>query len=136
MKLINKISTIGFIVVNLISCTKFVQVSPPATQLVGTTVYSTNSTASSALSGIYLSMTTTSVGGGAHGISALSGLSADEFTLYPGTYDILLSQTYTNSLLSTNPASIWQDMYNYIYQANSAIENITVSLGVSQSMKQ
>jgi hypothetical protein len=103
--------------------------------LVGSTVYSSNATAASAVSGIYLSMAENSVGGNSHGISALLGLSADEFTLYPNG-DPILNQTYINALLANNAGPQWGDLYNCIYQANSAIAGISASTGMTTSMKQ
>ncbi|HLX55076.1 MAG TPA: RagB/SusD family nutrient uptake outer membrane protein [Aquella sp.] len=125
----------------ILGCNKFVTVPPPVTEIVGATVFNTNSTAASAVSGIYLSMAGStpppgsSIGGGQYGISALLGLSSDDFTLYPTT-DPLLNQTYSNSLLSNNPAPMWADLYNCIYKANTAIEGLLTSSGVTPSMKQ
>jgi hypothetical protein len=116
------------------SCKKFVQVSPPITELVQTSVYSTNATASAAVTGIYLTMASNTIGGGSHGISALTGLSADELSLYPGSTDAVLNQTYSNSLVSSTIVYIWPSLYNCIYQANSAIEGIEGSSGLSSAM--
>jgi hypothetical protein len=55
--------------------------------------------------------------------------------LYPNGA-ALLSQTHTNSLQSTNPAPIWADLYNCIYQANSAIQGISSSSGITATTKQ
>jgi starch-binding outer membrane protein, SusD/RagB family len=140
MKFINQIYLVGSLSMGLVSCSKFVQVSPPTTEIVGATVYSTNSTAASAVTAIYLSMdgyntAGGSVGGGTYGISALLGLSADEFTLYPTT-DQILNPVYANNILSKTAVPMWGDLYNLIYQANSAIEGISSSSGVTASMKQ
>jgi len=80
-------------------------------------------------------MLTNSVGGGTHGISGLLGLSGDEFDLYSNATDMLLSQAYVNALLSTNAPPMWDDLYNIIYQANSAIEGLTKSQGVTAEMR-
>ncbi len=117
------------------SCKKFVQAPLPSTELVGAAVYGSDQTAASAVSGILSTMEGNSIGGGAWGISALGGLSADEFELYPGASSVL-QQVYLNAQLSSNPPTIWSDLYNVIYQANSAIAGISASTGVSASMKQ
>jgi hypothetical protein len=135
MHKIRKISFVYAILVFFSSCKKFVQVSPPTTELVGASVYGSNATAAAAVTGIYLTMAGNSVGGGENGISALLGLSADEFTLFPGTGGIL-NEVYLNAQLSTNPPGIWSDLYNLIYQANSAIAGISASTGVTPAMKQ
>jgi hypothetical protein len=136
MKYINRLCRLIFILGCFVCCTKFIQIPPPTTALVGVSVYSTNSTAAAALNGIYLTMANNSVGGGSHGLSALLGLSADEFNLYPGTADGILNQAYANALQSVDDVSFWRDLYNGIYNANSAIEGITSSSGVTSSMKQ
>ncbi len=103
-------------------CKKFSEIPPPSTSLSAATVYGSNATASAAVTGIYSSMSTNSIGGGIHGISGLLGLSADEFNLYSNATDMLISQAYVNALLSTNAPPMWDDLYNIIYQANSAIQ--------------
>jgi hypothetical protein len=140
MRYISKIQGIGFILISLFGCKKFVQVSPPVTEVVGATAYNSNSTAASAVSAIYLSMggyngAGGSVGGGVYGISALLGLSADDFSLYP-TSDQILSTVYPNSIKSSIAIPFWGDLYNLIYQANSAIEGISTSTGMTSAMKQ
>lgn len=117
------------------NCKKFVQAPLPTTQLVGGTVYNSNATAAAAVTGIYQTMVNNSIGGGANGISALAGLSADDFTLYPGA-SALQQQVYLNAQLSTNPLPLWSNLYNAIYQANSAISGISTSSSVTAAMKQ
>jgi starch-binding outer membrane protein, SusD/RagB family len=124
----------ALMVIVLASCEKFVNIPPPNTQLVGASVYSENSTAVAAVIGIYSTMINSSIGGGQSGISALLGLSAEEFVLYPTT-STLLNETYTNSLLSTSTVPFWSQLYNCIYQANLAIEGIKNSSGLSQNTK-
>jgi hypothetical protein len=124
---------IGFALLILMSCKKFVDVSPPSTQLVGASVYNSTTTAAAALTGIYQTMVGNSVGGGNFGISALSGLSADEFLVYPNS-DITINQTYTNGILSNTDIPVWSNLYNCIYQANSAIEGLSGSNGVQAEM--
>ncbi len=119
----------------IFGCRKFDQAPLPSTELVGSNVYNSNSTAGSAVTGILATMAgSNSVGGGQNGISALAGLSADEFTLYPGAQP-LLGQVYQNAQQSTNPSSIWNDCYNFIFQANGAITGISSSPAVSPSLK-
>jgi starch-binding outer membrane protein, SusD/RagB family len=115
-------------------CTKFVQVQPPNTEIVGTSVYSSNATAASAVTGIYQTMLNNSVGGGEGGISASAGLSADELGLYPGA-STLLNQVYINLQQSNNPPTIWSDLYYCLYQGNYAIQNLTGSTGVTPAMQ-
>lgn len=124
MKSATRIYKIGLILLILVSCKKFIEVAPPTTQLVGASVYNSNTTAAAALTGVFQTMVGNSVGGGNYGIAALLGLSADEFMLYPNS-DITLNQTYANEILSTTNIPIWSNLYNCIYQANSAIEGLS-----------
>ena len=117
-------------------CRKFIQVAPPTTMLSNTFVFSNNSTASAALSGVYVTMEgTNSIGGGVNGISELLGLSADEFNLYPGA-NALLNQIYSNAQISSNPTTVWFDLYKVIFQANSVITGAQGSGGITTAYKQ
>lgn len=115
-------------------CKKFVEAPLPITALVSQAVYNSNATAAAAVTGIYETMVNKSIGGGSNGLSALPGLSADDFTLYPNAAP-LQEQVYLNAQSSTNTPPIWSDLYNVIYQANSAISGITSSAGITTSMK-
>lgn len=116
-------------------CKKFVDVPPPVTQLVSTSVYSSDATTSAAISGLYETMVTGAAGGGGtNGISAFLGLSADEFDMYPNS-TIAYNEAYTNSLTAINAPTLWSSLYNQIYQCNAAIEGLTSSSGVSDSLK-
>ncbi len=134
MKYIIKFGTLPLLLLIMTGCRKFVQAPLPITELVGSNVFSSNSTATAAVTGIMTTMTENSVGGGPTGISALGGLSADEFILYPGATS-LQQQVYINEQLSSNPPTIWSDLYNIIYQANAAINGIAGSPGVDSAMR-
>jgi hypothetical protein len=127
--------TVSLFFLLITGCKKFVDIPPPSTQLVAQSVYATNATASAAVTGIYGTMISNSIGGDQNGISALLGLSSDEFKLYP-TITANVNEAYANSLLSTLNIPYWSDFYNSIYQANLAIENISTSSNVTPSMKQ
>jgi hypothetical protein len=131
----SKINTLLLLTIILSGCKKFVSVQPPYTQLVGKSVYSTNAAASSAVTGIYATIVGNSIGGNEQGFSALLGLSSDEFSLFP-TSNNLANQVYSNNILSTQEITFWSDLYNCIYQANSAIEGMSSSTGVTPLLKQ
>jgi hypothetical protein len=135
MKYIPWIIALGICISNL-SCKKFVSVAPPITSLVSTSVYATNRTAASAVTGIFITMAGNSIGGGNYGISVLSGLSADELKLSASSPDNILNHSYINALQSNDFSGFWNDLYNCIYQANSAITGISTSKGVTPSMAQ
>lgn len=118
------------------ACRKAVEVAPPITSLVSANVFQNNTTASAAVTGIYSDMVsyTSFLGGGNIGVSCIMGLSADELQYYGTTS--LWEQIYQNAQLSTNPPAIWTPLYNYIYQANSAIEGLSSSTGVTTALRQ
>ncbi len=123
-----------FVILTLTSGCNFIEVPPPSTQLVGSTVYSENASAAAAITGIFQTMTVNSIGGGQTGISAILGLSSDELGLYP-VQDALLNQAYSNSLNSRDIPSFWIDFYNIIYQANLAIQELSKPSALSPNLK-
>lgn len=136
--LINKINSLlcFLIVVSIGGCKKFVDVVPPTTSITGATVYNSDQTAISVLNGIYTSMSSGSFATGSGSISYLSGLSADEFTLWPGTTNGVLINHYRNNLSSTtNGFEFWTNLYSYVFTCNSAIEGISNSTSLTPSVK-
>ncbi|MDR3712312.1 MAG: RagB/SusD family nutrient uptake outer membrane protein [Puia sp.] len=117
-----------------VGCRKFVQVSPPATILVESNVYSTPASAASVLTSIYDNMAQGGLSEGIYSISFLEGLQADELTNYSS--DPVLSQFYINALTSMPNAYFWTELYQEIYVANAAIEGVTGSTALSTSLKQ
>jgi starch-binding outer membrane protein, SusD/RagB family len=128
------------VIISLVSsCKKFVEVDSPRTQLVDKTVFANDATATSALTGIYSRMISSSgfISGGASSITILTGLSSDELTNYQN-YDNLI-QFYNISLFATNEtltSSLWNEPYQYIYSANAVIEGLSNSSSVNASVKQ
>lgn len=118
-------------------CKKFVEVPPPVYGMVNASVFNSDATASAAVTGIFQNMSEAGSGifsGGSTGLSALLGLSADEFTLYPCN-DMWYNQAYTNSFNSTSPPPLWSRFYNFIYQANATIEGLSKSDNITPSIK-
>jgi starch-binding outer membrane protein, SusD/RagB family len=115
-------------------CKKFIDVPPPTTQLVKRTVFASDATASAAIAGLYESAVYGPIGGGPTGISALLGLSADEFSMYPNS-NALYNELYTNTLSASNAPELWKNLYSLIYQSNAALEGFTSSGKVNDSLK-
>jgi hypothetical protein len=121
------------------SCKKFVTVNPPQSQVVSSTVFNTNATATAAMTGVYGSMMNNSNfgSGGQFGVTFLCGFSADELTYYGSNAD--QRGFYQNGLVATNSfvnSGLWSPGYSYIYYANSIIEGLSGNTGVSDSLKQ
>lgn len=116
---------------SLIGCKKFVDVNAPVTQLVTTSVFNDNSTATAAQLAVYSQMTSDPVN-----IDTYTGLSGDELTTYYNNQT--WQHLYANGLLIADATVIneWQRGYNYIYEENAILENFQNSNGVSAKVKQ
>lgn len=120
------------------SCESFVEIALPATQLTGEAVFQDVATADAALTHIYSKMRNeVLVQGTSIGLSALLSNYADEMDYY-STSGLPAQEFYQNSLIPSNNTvtSTWNGTYNLIYAANSIIEDVTVSTGISTENKQ
>ncbi|HLX91069.1 MAG TPA: RagB/SusD family nutrient uptake outer membrane protein [Puia sp.] len=123
-------------------CKKFVQINPPTSEIAAATVFSNNTTASAAMTGIYVNMMLNGYNGMSDGygsIGFLQGLAADELTDYD-LVDAPFPQFYTNSLTSSSGGGsnyyYWTELYNELYQVNSAIAGVDGSGSVTAGIKQ
>lgn len=118
-------------------CKKLVTVDPPVDALISTTVFGDDADASAALNGIYIRMTSNigngTLSGGPKSIGVLTGLSADELSLYPNA-DPALAQVWADAQNNQTNLSIWDDLYSYIYYCNAAIAGLSGSSGVSATL--
>lgn len=124
-----------FLFVILISCNKLVEVDSPVTSLTSDNVYTNDATASSVFIGLYAGFSTTSPvrAFSINSISLISGLSADELTLFGGSANnnTALVQYYLNKLTSGSATSssqaLWSDFFTKIYTVNIALERLAAS---------
>ncbi len=129
-----------FVLVNLEACKKFVQISPPSTEIAGSTVYSNNSSAASVMTGLYTDMTVNpALSSGGASIGYYMGLAADELTSYDPT-KMEEVQFYKNALSSfSNGYSnyyFWTELYNEIYVTNAVLTGLANSPNMTDSIKQ
>lgn len=117
----------------IVSCKKFLDIKPPTTELTGITVFSNNATAIAAQTSIYSQMEND---GFIYNIIRQTGLSSDEFVNYDNTQGGI--DLAFNNLTPENAIVLgtWISCYKYIYQANSILEGLENSTGVTQSTKQ
>ena len=116
-------------------CKKFVQVSPPDTQLETGTIFSSDHTATAAMMGIYSRVMASQGYFLNGGNSVYPGLSADEFT---GTAGFALADAFTeNALLSNNSiiTTLYSTAYSIIYNTNSMIENLQASHALTDKVR-
>lgn len=122
--------------VTCLSCSEFLDIDSPATQLVRATVFENDVTATAAMSGIYRQMTSGITGGSLGSITFLTTLSSDETNWFSGAGQNA-AQLCENNVLPTNPliTSFWSESYALIYQANAVIEGLEVSDKLSPDVK-
>ncbi|MBT1701506.1 RagB/SusD family nutrient uptake outer membrane protein [Fulvivirgaceae bacterium PWU4] len=121
------------------ACENFIGVDVEKSQIVKEAVFSSDVTASSAVTGIYTDMyngENSFASGNRYSVASLCGLSTDEIIYFPETVEFNAFEN--NNLLSsnTNVSSLWQTMYYSIYGANAVLEGLAKSTGVSAAVKQ
>ena len=118
------------------SCKKFIEVEDPNDQLNSDAVFSDSSTATSSITGIYSEMLTNRNLFSNSAITLYGGMSADE--LYYYTPD-LKDEFTKNEITQVNHVNIdnsfWKPAYKYISAANLAIEKLSQSQFLSNSLK-
>lgn len=116
------------LLITLLSCEQFVEIDPPVSDLVRTTVFKSDETAERAVLGIYSQMATGTgfASGAARSITFTGSLSSDELINYSTTFREL-GQFDRNVLLSSNATilQLWSDLYQTIYRVNAVIEGLT-----------
>lgn len=131
--------TLSTIYIFLCSSCDSVSVSEPSFLLSDHSVFQDDTTAESAVIGIYgqIMSGTAFASGGRQSITYLCGLSADTFTNYSFQADE--NQFYMNALNETNVTlgqHLWNQGYNHIYTANSILEGLVNSTAISTEAKQ
>ena len=131
-----KILTIASCVLAFASCKKFENIGPPKNQLESTKVFADSLNANSAIVGIYVDMMksfgfTFSSGG----LTAYPAMTADELSQTSADAD--LTQLYANNIAIQNKydLNLWTSAYKYLYDANSCIEGVNASTGISAAAK-
>jgi hypothetical protein len=133
------LTIIGFVVVLIAGCKKFLDdIEPPKSTIPSHTVFTSDATATSAVIGIYLNMLNSNsfASGSDQSITALAGLSADELRNLPRT-DYDATEFELNSLRKENVyvQRLWKSLYKSIYEANAIIEGLNSSSGLTDKVK-
>ena len=122
-------------VLSLVSCKKFVQVNDPIDQVASSEAFNTDANAATAIRGIYSKMMSALNAGFAGGIQIMMDASADALKVQVATNQFYEFYTNTIGSASTANKSNWNAFYYAIYSANLAIENITISTGMTEAGK-
>ncbi|MBW8685574.1 RagB/SusD family nutrient uptake outer membrane protein [Chitinophaga rhizophila] len=125
---------ICWLVISISSCKKLIEVDPPINEIIGSEIYSSNTTAISVLTGIYTSMSSNGIFNGEQSVSIRPGLSADELIPVINASSIL-TLIYHNSLTNNGDQLYWSELYAYLYRINSAIEGISASVALTTDVK-
>ena len=127
------------ILVFLSSCTKLLDVEPPRTDLLTTSVFSSNTTAEAAVFDLYYSLKNGGFGTPSrYGISYLSAISSDEVIDFQGRSISLAHQEFNNNQISPNNSvlgSVWASSYSLIYKCNSVLEGLSNATTISAESK-
>lgn len=131
-KISNIILLTLYLSISVFGCKKFVEIDLPIDSITTASAFETDAKTNSVIRGLYLNMVKTT--GYAFGgpMSIGLGVSADELQVTTPTN--VFQEFYTNSVSSANvnvASYYWGPLYNTIYTANAAIENIPSSLGMS-----
>jgi len=117
------------VLLSLMACSDFVEVDPPRTDLMRSTVFGSSETANAAVLDIYFQMSSSGFASGdINSITLLAALSADEI-VNGIKFDPSYKQFNDNVILPSNIRllRLWTDMYNCIYKANAIIEGLSDS---------
>jgi hypothetical protein len=118
-------------------CKKLVQVDEPDDSLSTNTVFSNDSLAQAAVTGLYIKIMGSTKFLLNGGMSLFPALSADEL-VRTSTTSNNEDQFSSNALISSNQlinVNIWKAGYTYIYQCNICIEGLQKSTGVTTEIK-
>lgn len=127
------------LVLNIFSCKKLVEVTPPVTNVNAENVYTTDATSIAAVTGIYAKISDQSANllsnNAINGISVFTSLSADELELFSLT-SASLAPYYKNELTRfIGSGTFWNSLYSIIFSTNSAIEGLENSNSLTPMVK-
>lgn len=120
-----RIILVFVVILSSSSCSDFVEVPLPNSQLTGTTVFESELTANAAMAQIYAQLRDGGILSGLPtGVSVRMGLYADELQDY--TNSTISLTIYNNALTADNAtvASLWTSSYSQIYNVNSVIQGV------------
>jgi hypothetical protein len=115
------------------SCRKLLDPGDPVDGDTSGAIYQSDASAAAVLTGLFYNMSNDGAFMGGEGLSYLCGLSADEF-LFLQEDELPLSM-YKNQVTPNN-MPVWRSLYQYIYQANAAIEGLTAATRLTPAIRQ
>jgi hypothetical protein len=135
----NKLDCIIMLIIILLAftqpgCKKLVEVKAPSTSTNSEIVYSSDATATSVLTDLYVQILNSDI----TRMYLFLGLSSDELTLFNGVTDLGYQAYFSNNLSPSTPGLVdfWAPLYSRIFTTNAAIEGLTASNSLSPNVKQ
>lgn len=122
---------------SLISCEDFLEIDAPNQKITSEIVFNSDDTAIAAMTGIYNQLAVVNFSNGwTDSVTMLTELSTDNMECIRTT-NLSLMEFQQNEILPSNTRNkgIWSSAYNIIYQANSLLEGINRSEGMSEEVK-
>ncbi|RZM21790.1 MAG: RagB/SusD family nutrient uptake outer membrane protein [Pedobacter sp.] len=134
-QIISRTAMVLALIISQTACKKYLDIGVPRESLIHSEIFRNNDIATAAVTGIYQNMLNNNyASGGSNSITALCGLSADEFLCHHVSYTEFSENQLTpfNGNLSS---SLYLAPYRHIYAANSILEGLSGSTGVTPDMK-
>jgi len=129
------LTTLLIMLTGLTSCSDFIEIEPPRTEIVSQSVFSSDASAMAAVKGIYsLMMTNPNFIKG--GLEEYTGIASDELICYALRNEPI--QFYQNSLTPRNGdvfQYFWQEPYKQINNANAILEGLSKPNGLTPNGK-
>jgi starch-binding outer membrane protein, SusD/RagB family len=123
------------------ACDEFVEVDPPRTELIKTTVFGSDATADAAALDIYYHLQRYGFASGDYtSLSFFCSISADEQinTFVGNPVSTQQFQQFADNNLqpdNSNVRNLWSEPYQVIYRTNAMIEGLTLSDKISETLK-
>lgn len=120
------------------SCTKLVQIDPPADTIVSEEAFNSDNNATTSVLGIYSKLIDQSniFQFGNMAVTMLNGVSADDIYLFPS--DPSISPFFQNQILPDNGLilRLWQGPYEVIYRANACLEQLIDNPNITPALRE
>ena len=138
MKITSRIEQVLLVVVFalLTSCEDYLEIEAPAHKITSETVFSTDETALSAMTGVYNQLASIFFSsGGPASVTVLAGLSADNLSPIRSTnLPYMEFERHEISADNFRNLNLWTSLYNMIYMTNSLLEGLEKSDDISEEV--
>ena len=120
----------------LISCEDYLEIEAPAHKITSETVFSTDETALSAMTGVYNQLASIFFSsGGPASVTVLAGLSSDNLSPIRSTnLPYMEFEQHELSPDNSRNSNLWSSIYNMVYMTNSILEGLENSDDLSEDL--